>query len=215
MYIEFYGLPGAGKTIFAEKFNEILNKDSNENHNPYVIIKTIAVFAIFLSAVILKMISSHSFFHDVLRRPVHFAAFLKGMLVRFIVVFRHERSGFFISDHGLIQTLSQNDVFRRVLIEDRLFLCRILGLLPKKHQTQYVHLKSETELSMKRVLGREHRHVFSQEFLNECSILFRLSQKFFRSENIRTDVSLRKMEKDVERILKKHRFIIKNKKEYA
>ena len=162
--------------------------------------------------VLLKMITSISFLIAVINRPLHFMAFVKGMLVRFIVVFRHEKSGVFISDHGLIQTPSQNSVFRKALIEDKLFLCRILSTFPRKRSVQYIHLKSETELSMKRVLTRERYHVFSQEFLIECSILFKYAQNFFKSTTIRTDIPLKKMENIVETILKKKRFMLTKKR---
>lgn len=183
-YIEFYGLPGTGKTTFSGLLNKKLNRNPRWKYSPVIICKAAFNYLRFLFLVVRMFFADFSFFKNAIKRPIHFAAFLKGMFVRFIVVFRHEKSGFFISDHGLIQTLSQNHVLRREMLKKRKFLLSVLNLFPKK--AEYIYLKLDIPMSLKRILKREKRHRFSYEFLLECKKLFEYSKKHFKSPVIST-----------------------------
>ena len=202
-YIEFYGLPGVGKTTFSSLINKSMNKDSKWKYNPITIIKTIYSYSRFLGLVLRKYLSDFNFFKDVMINPIHFTAFLKGMLVRFIVAFSHEKSGFFVSDHGLIQTLSQNNAFREVLLKDKIFSLKIMNLFPKK--ATYVYLKLNIPKSLKRTFKRERTQRFSYEFLLECRDLFEYSRKHMDSRTIIATGSKTAVIKNINSLLDKVR----------
>lgn len=199
MYIEFYGLPGTGKSTFSSLLNKSLNRDPEWRYSPAIIWGVVRIYSRFMFLIMGKYFTDFDFFRSVMKKPIHFMAFLKGVLVRLIVLFRHERSGFFISDHGLIQTLGQNVALRKALLKDKKFLSNMLKLLPKK--ARYIYLKTDIPLSFKRVLKREKRHRFSYEFMLECNKFFGYVKNYFNSPTISTIKAKASIIKDMNTLL--------------
>ncbi|MBN2421502.1 hypothetical protein JXB27_04450 [Candidatus Woesearchaeota archaeon] len=203
MYIEFYGLPGTGKTTLSDLMNKSLNVNARWNYSPIAVLKATSSYSKFKFMIAGKFFTDFQFFKDVMKKPIHFSAFLKGVFVRFLVLFRHEKSGFFISDHGLVQMLSQNDALRGALLRDRNFLMKMIKLMPK--QVNYVYLKTNIPHSIKRVLKREKRHKFSYEFLSECEKLFEIVKKHRKSKIIYANKSKSSVVREINTFLGKAR----------
>ncbi|MEK6887234.1 MAG: hypothetical protein AABW88_05375 [Nanoarchaeota archaeon] len=201
MYIEFYGLPGTGKTTFAELKNRSLNIDAEQKYSLEIIFKTFSSQFKFKILVLKKLVTSFNLLKYVFRRPLHFAGFMKAMFVRFLVASRHENNGYFISDHGLIQTLSQNPYVLKELLKDKRFTLKVLSLFPKT--ANYIYLKSKLALTLKRTLKRSKRYEHSYDYLLDCQTFFEYVTKIFKSKTISTNNVRSKVKADLDKVLRR------------
>lgn len=200
MYIEFYGLPATGKSTFSNLINKSMNEDPKWKNSPSILSKIFFSYSRFFLYILIRFFTHINFMKGVLKNPVHFAAFMKGMLVRFIVVFRHQKSGFFASGHGLIQTLSQEDVLLEELIEDRKFLLKLFRLLQKKN-ILYVYLETSLSHSLLRAYKRDQQREFSYKYMSDRQRFFKLSRTYFNSPTILTAKKLSSIKGDINKII--------------
>lgn len=184
MYIEFFGLPGSGKSTFAEVFNKSKNLDSRLSLS--AVFKIFFNYSRFLSLIIYKFFTSPSITSYFFKRPWHFFGFLKGFLVRFIIVYRHEKSGYFIQDHGLVQMLTQNNYWRKEFFKDKEFLKNVFNTFPDVH---YIYLESSKKISVSRTIKRDKERLFSDEFLEETKTIFEESRKHLKIKTIKTNAN--------------------------
>ncbi len=198
MYLEFFGLPGAGKSTFAEVFNKSKNVDSRLSISAFF--KIIFNYLRFLCMIVYKSFTSKSIASYFFRRPRHFFGFLKGYLVRLIIVYRHEKSGYFIQDHGLVQMLTQNDYWRKEFVNDKEFLKNTFKTFPDVH---YIYLESNKKTSLERTMKRDRKRLFSDEFLKETKIIFEESGKYLKIKTIKTNSSKKE-------IMKRFGFLFEN-----
>lgn len=210
MYIEFYGVPGSGKTTFADLLNKSLNKDPRWKNSPRILCRTYSAYLKFLGLVLLQFFKKNGFRKGIVKRPVHFAAFLKGVFVRFLIETRHEQSGLYISDHGIIQTFSQNAVFRKQFIKNKAFRTAILNIIPRTKNTVFIYLKSMHRISKKRILSKGMGRLYSEEFLFECKTLFDFVAQYFNSDIISTNLPKSKIRANIIKIFR-NRSIFKQK----
>ena len=190
-YIEFYGLPGSGKSLLckelSKKFGYEVRPTSKEKSRikifSYSFCKALIAVTT-LKLILLKYaIKSHSLFS--------MFGFLKAQFVNYYYCYYAETSKKpFLSPHGFIQTLCQNDKIRRLLISNRNLLNNIIKKIPHKNTT-YIYLDVPLNISLLRLKKRGAGASF-EEYVKktaaEYTKLFKLLDKT-RIEKIRVNAT--------------------------
>ncbi|MHA1679120.1 MAG: hypothetical protein ACTSW3_10185 [Promethearchaeota archaeon] len=156
MYIEFFGLPGVGKSTICN----LLSKDAakfilRERKKSIKSLNLILVLKSFPSFLFFYIFLAHKLFF-IYKNKLSFFKFSKALSLSFYEYFESKTVGqIYLRDHGLIQTLAQSKELRALLIKDHYLRSKIIKKIKKLPCAMFVYLKSDIKTAKDRAALRD------------------------------------------------------------